>query len=206
MTVDTGPLAYFRNPPAPPDSDLRSDISNTTGAKDLCGYIPDVYGNNAYFNTLCLPNGALSPKEIQAVIAQSDINMSGTAFPQNVYTPTTGWLAGANENTDPSVYTWVANGLQINFTGTYSMMLVINWANVAPVAGETWRSVEILVNGVAEVADARSINNNWQVTFNWNYGYVAGQVISISLSHDGTTTVPNGPQLGWRMILLGAGD
>lgn len=50
----TNALDSFRNPPdisalvAPPNQ-----IQNITGSSAPCGFIPDVYGNNAYFNNVC---------------------------------------------------------------------------------------------------------------------------------------------------------
>jgi hypothetical protein len=52
-----GALESFRFPPFAPGQ----DISNTTGAPAPCGFYPDVYGNNAYFNNLCVGESAVLP-------------------------------------------------------------------------------------------------------------------------------------------------
>lgn len=198
-------LDTFRNPPPELSiTPLGIDISNTTGAKDYCGVMPDVYGNNAYFNSMCLKQGGLSAKGLFSTIAETDIAAgAGPSIPPGLGTATTLTPFGTNtENTDPTVFTLNSTGILVNYTGNYLIMLTLGWANATTGAGTT-RVVDLLFQGSLIVQEFMTPITSQLHSTSWQYGINAGTQISIQVAHNEAGAQPS-PAVGVRMILLGS--
>lgn len=184
------------------------NIPNITGDASNCG-IPDVYGNIAYFNKLCINNQPSDTNQsTRTILAETDLPPSLVQTQPNQWTILNqGWGTGTGAqlvNSDKTVFNLTQNGIDILFTGTYLIMIITDW-RIGLVTGETLRQIE-LRQGNDQKVDYFIYTNQTRGAYDvmtlFYPLYQGLGPVNISVWHDGTQQLAS-PAVRIRLILLG---
>jgi len=173
-----------------------TSIQNQTGVASDCG-TPDVWGDVAFFNKLCVATAGISPQAVRETFAQVGESAGAQSIPQNTAT-----VLNQFQNlqvSDPTFFVNTTNGIQVLRTGSYVLTVTVQWANAG---GGTVRQVSVLTNGTPlylnDFVPIMAQSFNYTVT----QCFSTGQIIGCSVQHDGTSAIP-GPAIYFLMYFLG---
>lgn len=175
LSVD--PLSVVATPPG--------QIANITGSTAPCGFVPDVYGNNAYFNNLCA--NSIGPTWAIAGALSGAIGASLTSG-QNHTVTWNNHTEGASPNEIPAdVATAPFTYLICPYTGFY-LVTVIGLA-ISPFATGSVllypvSSIPVNPTVLANLTPTIMAGINGNIEFTVVQQYNAGQPVGIGVTSD----------------------